>query len=95
MVGLTARLYRPLHGLTRCAATAHHITLLAKAHAGTITVHTDIAVDDEADTYVVTIEVAPQARPATDTLDHLYGALRDDPLPELTDDPLPEPRDEV
>jgi hypothetical protein len=72
-----------------------HITLLAKAHAGTITVHTNIPVDDETDTYIVNIEVAPQPRPAADTLDRLYGALRDDPLPEFTDGPLPEERDEV
>lgn len=75
--------------------TTQHITLLAKAHAGSITVHTEIPVADEAETYVVTIEVAPQLHAPPQTLDELYGTLRDTPLPEITDDPLPESRDEV
>lgn len=75
-----------------------HITLVTKAHNGKVTVCTEIPVSDEADTYVVTIAVAPQApallqRPQT--LDQLYGALADAPLPEITTDPLPEQRDEV
>ena len=72
-----------------------HITLLAKAHAGSITVHTEIPVSGDADTYVVTIEVAPQPQTPPQTLDQLYGALSDAPLPEITTDPLPEQRDEV
>lgn len=77
--------------MTGLAMTTRHITLVAKAEAGNITVHADIPVDDEADTYVVSIGVTPQ----TQTLDQLYGALSDVPLPEITEDPLPEQRVEV
>ena len=72
-----------------------HITLVAKAHDGSITVHTEIPVSGDADTYVVTIEVAPQPRTFPKSLDELYGALSDTPLPESIDDPLPEQRDEL
>jgi len=75
--------------------TTQHITLLAKAHGGSITIHTEIPVTDDAETYVVTIDVAPQPRTPPQTLDQLYGALGDTPLPEITAAPLPEQRDEV
>lgn len=68
-----------------------YVTLVAKAHAGSIAIHTDIPVSGDADTYIVTIAVAPQPQ----TLDQLYGALSDTPLPEITTGPLPEQRDEV
>lgn len=74
------------------------VTLVTRAHDGKVTVHADIPVSGDADTYVVTIEVAPQTSataPASPTLDELYGALADTPLPEIDDDPLPESRDEV
>lgn len=75
-----------------------HVTLVAKAHDGKITVRTEIPVSDEADTYVVTIAVAPQppvSPQPPQTLDELYGELMDTPLPEITTDPLPEERDEM
>jgi hypothetical protein len=74
-----------------------HITLIAKAHNGRISIHTEIPAPGDAESYVVTIDVTPQ--PATDTaaqhaaLDALYGALADTPLPEITEDPAPEQRD--
>jgi hypothetical protein len=68
---------------------------LAHAHAGSITIHTEIPVTGDAENYVVNIEVAPQPESPPQTLDELYGALSDAPLPEITDDPLPEARDEV
>lgn len=75
-----------------------HVTLVTKAHDGKITVHTEIPVADGADTYKVTSTVTPQSaaspRPSQ-TLDHLYGALAETPLPEITTDPLPEERDVV
>lgn len=80
------------------AVETQHITLVTKAHNGTITVRTEIPVSDEADTYLVTIAVAPQppaSSQPSQTLDQLYGALADTPLPEITTDPLPEERDEV
>lgn len=49
--------------------TTQHITLLAKAHAGSFTVHTEIPVTGDAATYVVTIEVAPQLQALPQTLD--------------------------
>lgn len=80
------------------AVETQHITLVTKAHNGKITVRTEIPVSDEADTYLVTIAVAPQppaSSQPSQTLDQLYGALADTPLPEITTDPLPEERDEV
>lgn len=70
-----------------------HITFLAKAHAGSITVHTEIPVAGDAETYIVTIKVAPQVKAPPQALDRLYGALSDTPMPEITDDPLPESRE--
>ena len=71
-----------------------HITFVAKAHEGSITVHEQISVSGDADTYIVNIEVTPQTK-TPQTLDELYGALSDTPMPEITTDPLPEQRDEV
>ncbi len=68
-----------------------HITIVAKAHNGKVTIHTDIPVSGTDETYVVTIAVAPQSP----TLDELYGALADTPLPEIPSDLLPEQRDEL
>jgi hypothetical protein len=75
-----------------------YVMLVARAYKGKIIVRTEIPVSDEADNYVVTIAVAPRAsahlqRPQT--LDQLYGALEDAPLPEMTTDPLPEVHDVV
>jgi hypothetical protein len=73
------------------------ITLIAKAENGKISIHTEIPAPGDADTYVITIGVAPQ--PATESeaqraaLDALYGALADTPLPEVNEDPAPEQRD--
>ena len=72
-----------------------HVTLLAQAHDGSITVHAEIPVSGDAQTYVVTIEVAPQSGPTQPALDDLYGALSDAPMPEITDDQLPEQRDQL
>lgn len=77
-----------------------HVTLVARAHNGKITVRAEIPVPDGADTYLVTIAVAPQPQEqvsdhAHQALDQLYGALADTPLPEITDDPYPEARDEM
>ncbi len=64
-----------------------HITLIAKAENGKISIHTEIPAPGDAETYVVTIGVTPQS--TTDTaaqrqaLDALYGALADTPLPEI------------
>lgn len=73
------------------------ITLVAQAQDGKITVSAEIPVSEGAGTYLVTIAVTPQPSeqtPAT-TLDHLYGALADTPLPEMTEHPYPEARDEL
>lgn len=77
-----------------------HITLVAKAQNGKITVHAEIPAPDGAGTYLVTISITPQ--PSAETpkhpshaLDSLYGALADTPLPEITEDPHPEARDDV
>ncbi len=77
-----------------------HLTLTAKAHDGKVTIRAEIPVSGEAEDYLVTIVVSPQLpeHPATQpapTLDQLYGALADSPLPEITDDPMPESRDEL
>ena len=78
-----------------------HITLIAKAHNGTISIHTEIPVSGDADTYDVTIGVTPHQphavlEPAArrKELEVLYGVLADTPLPEITEDPAPEERDE-
>jgi hypothetical protein len=74
-----------------------YITLVTKAQNGKITVRAEIPVPDGADTYLVTIGITPQpsAETPTHTLDALYGALADTPLPEITEDPYPETRDTV
>jgi hypothetical protein len=73
------------------------ITLIAKAHNGRISIHTEIPAPGDAESYVVTIGVTPQAtlEPAAQhaALDALYGALADTPLPEISEDPAPEQRD--
>ena len=67
------------------------ITLIAKVENGKISIHTEIPAPGDAETYVVTIGVAPQS--TTDTaaqrqaLDALYGALADTPLLEITGRP--------
>jgi hypothetical protein len=71
------------------------IKLVAKAHEGHITIHAEIPVSGEADTYVVNIDVEPQPHAPPLTIDELYGVLRDTPMPEIMADPLPEPRDEM
>ncbi len=76
------------------------ITLTAKAHNGKVSVHADIPVSGDADEYLVSIAVTPRlpersAPQLVSTLDHLYGALADTPLPEISDDSLPEQRDEL
>ncbi len=74
------------------------ITLVTKAQNGKVTVHTEIPVSDDAETYIVTIAVAPQPSSPLESalrLDQLYGALEHAPLPEITTDPLPERRDEL
>jgi hypothetical protein len=74
-----------------------HITLIAKAENGKISIHTEIPAPGDAENYVITIGVTPQ--PITDTtarrqaLAALYGILADTPMPEITEDPVPEPRD--
>jgi hypothetical protein len=65
-----------------------HITLIAEAHAGKVTVSADVPVPSETGTYVVTIAVTPKSegQPAADAqraLDDLYGALADAPMPEI------------
>jgi hypothetical protein len=81
------------------AMEQHHITLIAKAHNGTISIQTEIPVSDDTDTYVVTIGVKPQSAPEAaaqrEALDGLYGVLADAPLPEITEDEdrAPEERD--
>lgn len=72
-----------------------HVTLVTNAHNGKLTLRMEIPVSGDADTYVVTIAIAPQPPVPPQTLDQLYGALADAPLPEITTDPLPEPRDEM
>jgi hypothetical protein len=73
------------------------ITLIAKAENGKISIRTEIPAPGDAETYIVTIGVAPQS--TTDTaaqrqaLDALYGALADSPIPEITEEPTPEQRD--
>ena len=69
--------------------TTQHVTLIAKAQNGKVTVKAEIPVTDDAESYVVSIDIAPQPKtPAqTQTLDQFYGALADDPLPENIDDP--------
>lgn len=73
------------------------ITLVARAHDGKIAVQAEIPVSGDAEAYAVTISVTPQPRTGTPeaSLDSLYGALADTPLPEVVDDPLPEHRDEL
>ena len=56
---------------------AQHITIVAKAHDGKVSIHTEVPVTDD-DTYVVTIAITPQSH----ALDELYGALEDTPIPE-------------
>lgn len=67
---------------------AQRITLVAQAKDGKITVSAEIAVPDGAGTYLVTIAVAPQlsTQAPSSTLDQLYGALADTPLPELIEE---------
>ncbi len=74
-----------------------HITLVAKARNGKISVRAEVPVPDSAGTYLVTIGITPQPSAETPhhTLDALYGALADTPLPEITEDPHPETRDDV
>ncbi len=77
-----------------------HITLLAKAQNGKITVRAEILVSDGAETYLVTIAITPQppaeaANHPDHALDSLYGALADTLLPEITADPHPETRDDM
>jgi hypothetical protein len=74
-----------------------HVTLVAEAHDGKVTVQAEIPVAGDADTYLVTIAVEPQhkANSASKTLDALYGALSDAPIPEIERDLLPEQRDEL
>ncbi len=61
------------------------IKLVAKAHEGHITIHAEIPVSGDADTYVVNIDVEPQPKTLPRTLDELYGVLADTPLPEPHD----------
>jgi hypothetical protein len=74
-----------------------HITLIARAENGKVSIHTEIPAPGDDETYIVTIGVTPQS--TTDTaaqrqaLDALYGALADSPIPEITEDPTPEQRD--
>ena len=70
---------------------AQHITIVTKAHDGKVTIRTEVPVTGDDETYIVTIAVAPQAK----SLDELYGALADAPIPEITRDALPEQRDEL
>ena len=56
------------------------IKLVAKAHEGHITIHAEVAVSGDADTYVVNIDVEPQPKTPPRTLDELYGVLRDTPM---------------
>ena len=73
-----------------------HITLVAKPHDGKVTISAEIPVTGNAEEYVVTIDIAPPAhtaQPTKLTLDDLYGALADTPLPEIAEHPLPEQRD--
>lgn len=73
----------------------HRIKILAKAHGGHITIRAEIPVSGDADTYEVNIDVAPQPKKPSLTLDQLYGALSDTPMSEIVTDPLPEHRDEM
>jgi hypothetical protein len=81
------------------AMEQQRITLIAKAHNGTVSIHTEIPVPGDADTYLVTIGVTPQPQSLLEptarrqALDALYGVLADTPLPEITEDPAPEERD--
>ena len=72
-----------------------HIKLVAKAHQGHISIHAEIPVSGDADTYEVSIDVAPQPKKQPLTRDQLYGALSDTPMPEIIADPLPEHCDEI
>ena len=72
-----------------------HVTLVTEAHDGKVTIRTEIPVPDAAGTYVVTLAVSPQLSTQSQSLDHLYGALADTPMPEITSDPVPEQRDEL
>jgi hypothetical protein len=60
-----------------------HIAVLAKAHDGKRTVSTEIPVSGDAESSVVTSEGSPQPATTTQTLDQLYGALADSPVPEI------------
>jgi hypothetical protein len=72
-----------------------HTTIQAKAHDGKVVVNTIIPVSGDAEDYLISIELIPQHLPAIQSLDHLYGALADTPLPEITDETLPEMRDDI
>jgi len=74
----------------------NEVVLILKSHDGKVTIHTEIPVSGEADVYVVTVAVVPRLSTQaaqSQTLDNLYGALKDAPLPEIISDPLPEQRD--
>lgn len=70
------------------------ITLTTRARNGKVSVHADIAVSGEDRDYIVTIAVTPSSPEHAavlppKTLDELYGALADTPLPEITDHLMP------
>lgn len=71
------------------------IKLVAKAYKGYITIHAEIPVSGDADTYKVSIDVEPQPQTQSPTLDQLYGTLSATPMPETIADSLPEHRDEM
>jgi hypothetical protein len=72
-----------------------YTTIHAKAHDGKVVVNATIPVSGDAEDYLISIEVVPQYLPSPQSLDHLYGALADTPLPEITDEALPEMRDDI
>jgi hypothetical protein len=42
-------------------------------------------IEDDAENFLITIDVNPQAQPPVQTLDQLYGILADIPMPEIAD----------
>lgn len=74
-----------------------HVTLVAQAKDGKLTVRAEIPVPEGADTHLVNIDIMPQSPSETirHVLDALYGALADTPLPEMAEDHYPEARDEL
>ncbi len=72
-----------------------HLTLITKPNNGKITISAEILVTGDDDEYVVTIDVVPHAPAPSQTLDDLYGALADCPLPEIVTDLSPEQRDDI